>query len=91
VDREQREQADPDRPLHLPQVLQEVGVAVVHVLAAEHLQVTEHVDDREQEQQQAGHGHDVLGSDRGTEIGPKPAHRISLGVSVAFPCGAAPW
>ena len=58
------EQAGAHRPLHFPQVLQEVRVRVVHVLAAEHLQVAEHVDDREQQQQQAGDGHDVLRADR---------------------------
>ena len=67
------EQPDADRPLHLPQVLQEVRVAVVHVRPAEHLQVAEHVDDREQEQQQAGHGHHVLRADRGPEVASEPA------------------
>ena len=73
---EQREQAGAHRPLDLPQLLQEVRVAVVHVLAAEHLQVTEHVDDREQQQQQAGDGHDVLGSDRRAEVAGEPAHDV---------------
>jgi hypothetical protein len=74
VDDDQPEQACSNGPLHFPQALQEVRVAVVDIAPAKHLQVPDHVDDREQQQQQAGHRHHVLGTDGRSNITTKPIH-----------------
>src|SRR5690349_1437156 len=49
-------------------------VRVVDVAPTEHLEMSDHVDDREQKQQEARHGHHVLRPDRGAQIPSEPGH-----------------